>query len=147
MVPPAPGGFSTISGWPLANCAKPFDRLRDKVSAAPPAPTVTNNRTGRAGHCAADSAEAVIGAKPATEQATIAMTCVMLWRMSLLVNGMLFHPGAQKPIALFVSAGASRHDRYAHLLRSQMLTIINRHAGARTPKFPQSPLTGSSRRS
>ncbi len=41
MVPPAPGRFSTISGCPLANCAKPFDRLRDSVSAAPPAPTVT----------------------------------------------------------------------------------------------------------
>ena len=58
MVPPAPGRFSTISGWPLANCAKPFDRLRDSVSAAPPAPTVTSSRTGRSGHCAADWAKA-----------------------------------------------------------------------------------------
>jgi hypothetical protein len=54
MVPPAPGRFSTISGCPLANCGKPFEMFRDSVSAAPPAPTVTSSRTGRAGHCAAD---------------------------------------------------------------------------------------------
>src|SRR5688572_9022579 len=51
MVPPAPGRFSTINAWLLANCAKPADRLRDSVSAAPPAPTGTTRRTGRSGHC------------------------------------------------------------------------------------------------
>ena len=68
MVPPAPGRFSTISGWPLANCAKPFDRLRDSVSAAPPAPTVTSSRTGRSGHCAADWAKAGTAANAASHK-------------------------------------------------------------------------------
>src|SRR5262245_6812057 len=65
-VPPAPGRFSTISGWPLANCGKPLERLRERVSAAPPAPTGTSNRTGRSGHCAADWAKAATGAHTAS---------------------------------------------------------------------------------
>ena len=78
MVPPAPGRFSTISGCPLANCAKPFDRLRDSVSAAPPAPTVTSSRTGRSGHCAADWAKAGTAANAATATAAIPMTGPMI---------------------------------------------------------------------
>src|SRR5262245_40335851 len=84
MVPPAPGRFSTISGWPLANCAKPFDRLRDSVSAAPPAPTGTSSRTGRSGHCAACWASA--GA--ATDAAPAAAAILMMSRRVTLVNGM-----------------------------------------------------------
>jgi hypothetical protein len=72
-VPPAPGRFSTISGCPLANCGKPFDRLRESVSAAPPAPTGTSNRTGRSGHCAADWPKATTGAHAATARTAVAM--------------------------------------------------------------------------
>src|SRR5262245_37973416 len=84
MVPPAPGRFSTISGWPLANCAKPFDRLRDSVSAAPPAPTGTSNRTGRSGHCAAccENAGATTDAAPA------AAVILRMSRRVTVVNGM-----------------------------------------------------------
>ena len=74
--PPAPGRFSTISGWPLANCAKPFDRLRDSVSAAPPAPTGTKRRTGRSGHCAADCANAGAAASVAMTIAASLETAV-----------------------------------------------------------------------
>src|SRR5262249_3030747 len=73
-VPPAPTRFSTINGCPLASCWKPFARLRDRVSAAPPAPTGTNRRTGRSGHCAADCAKAGPAAATATENAAIRMS-------------------------------------------------------------------------
>ena len=84
----AAGLFFTTNGCPLANCWKPFDRFRDNVSAAPPAPTVTRSRTGRSGHCAADCAKAGTAAIAETVTTAILMNG---WRIRL-TNGMAIPP-------------------------------------------------------
>src|SRR5262245_57385553 len=88
MVPPAPGRFSTTSGWPLTTVWKPLDRFRDKVSAAPPAPTGTRSRTGRSGHCAADCAKAGMAASAATARAASPVT----WPRTTLAKGIASPP-------------------------------------------------------
>src|SRR3954470_2111131 len=109
MVPPAPARFSTISGWPLANCAKPFDRLRDSVSAAPPAPTVTRRRTGRSGHCAADWAKAGPPANATTATAVAPRIC----RRARLANDMANSPQLPKFVASLVTTGGCRRNAVA----------------------------------
>src|SRR4051812_43311986 len=136
MVPPAPGRFSTISGCPLANCAKPFDRLRDSVSPAPPAPTGTKSRTGRSGHCAAGWAKAGTAANAASARVANAvawrrarlakcMTIPPVTKASSLINSLeldvrglhnlrpLFELGLQKGLGL---CGRHRHRFRAELL-------------------------------
>jgi hypothetical protein len=54
--------------------------LRDSVSATPPAPTVTSNRTGRSGHFAADWAKAgaaAIANSDAKIDAKTEINCIM----------------------------------------------------------------------
>src|SRR5262245_63057148 len=100
--------------------------LRESVSAAPPAPTVTRSRTGRCGHDAADWAKAGAAANTATEKTARATT----QRVTRRANGMAIPP--QEPNAFdFSLEGSDRRNRPQWAVYALTLSATRAGAAAR----------------